>query len=153
MKITAFSLAQRFAGEVVELPGDDHSPFIQWCHQSCRLGHNAADEIPWCSSFVNRIAWILRLPRSKSARARSWLEVGRPLHILEDPEVGFDIVVLQRGGGNQPGPEVLEAPGHVGFYAGREDDNILVLGGNQGDAVSIRPFPLKRLLGYRRVKE
>ena len=39
---------------------------------------------------------------------------------------------------------------HVGFYAGRaKHGHILVLGGNQGDAVSIRPYSASQLLGYR----
>jgi len=39
---------------------------------------------------------------------------------------------------------------HVGFYAGcAKNGDILVLGGNQGDGVSIRPYPADRLLGYR----
>jgi hypothetical protein len=27
--------------------------------------------------------------------------------------------------------------------------NLMTLGGNQGDQVSIRPFPMSRVLGYR----
>lgn len=151
MKITAFSLAQRFVG-VRELAGNEDNPMIMSMLQLDQSwpGH---DEVPWCSAFVNYIAWLLRLPRSKSLRARSWLEVGRPLDIMEEPTAAFDVVVLKRGFGDQPGPEVLEAPGHVGFYAGREDDHLLVLGGNQGDTVSIKPFPMRQLLGMRRLKE
>lgn len=159
MKITAYSLAQRFVGQVIELPGDDHSPFIQWCHESCGFGPDTADEVPWCSSFVNRIAWMLRLPRSKSAMARSWLEVGLPVYDAL-PKIGWDVVVLSRGRGEQPGPNVLDAPGHVGFYAGfssftdrggTERNQVLVLGGNQGDAVSVRPYDYDRILGVRRL--
>ncbi|WP_226573946.1 C40 family peptidase [Acuticoccus sediminis] len=40
--------------------------------------------------------------------------------------------------------------GHGGFDAGRaKNGDILVLGGNQGDAVSIRPYSANQLLGYR----
>ena len=39
---------------------------------------------------------------------------------------------------------------HVDFYAGcAENGDILVLGGNQGDAVSIRPYSASQLLGSR----
>jgi uncharacterized protein (TIGR02594 family) len=111
---------------------------------------DSPDETPWCSAFVNGIAWELRLPRSKSARARSWLNVGVPVWINE-ARPGSDVVVLKRGTGIQPGPEVIEAPGHVGFFAGLQDSRVLVLGGNQGNQVTIASFHLDRLLGIRRL--
>ena len=77
------------------------------------------------------------------------MAVGRGIN-LDDAEHG-DIIVLKRGKGDQPGPEVLEAPGHVGFYAGRFDNFIEVLGGNQSDTVKVSRYPVKRLLGVRRL--
>jgi uncharacterized protein (TIGR02594 family) len=144
-----FDLAQRFVGEVAELPGGKHSPFIQWCHECVGLGSDRPDETPWCSSFVNRMAWLLRLPRSKSAAARSWLVTGRPV-FLSSAQVG-DVVILTRGNGPQPGPGVLNAPGHVGLYAGMDGDNVRILGGNQSDSVTIASFPVSRVLGVRRL--
>lgn len=106
------------------------------------------DHVPWCSAFVNFVAWSMRLPRSKSLRARSWLQVGRA---VMTPEIGFDVVVLKRGRGRQPGPSVIKAPGHVGFFAGFEGARVLVLGGNQSDSVNIASYPKNRVLGYRRL--
>ena len=108
------------------------------------------DSVPWCSAFVNYVAKAMKLPRSKSLRARSWLGVGEPV-FLDRAEPGFDVVIFKRGIGPQPGPEVLTAPGHVGFYAGRESDYILTLGGNQSDTVSISRYSIERLLGIRRL--
>jgi hypothetical protein len=99
---------------------------------------------------MNYIAWLLRLPRSKSLQARSWLLVGKSIK-LEEAEPGFDVVVLQRGDGTQPGPEVIDAPGHVGLFAGHEGDSLLLLAGNQADAVNISRFPQNHLLGIRRL--
>jgi uncharacterized protein (TIGR02594 family) len=155
-----FDLSQRFVGEVAELPGGKHSPFIQWCHECCGLGFDQPDETPWCSSFVNRMAWMLRLPRSKSAAARSWLAIGTPVQ-LTAARVG-DVVILKRGDGGQPGPEVTSgAPGHVGLFAGFEGLSavkpgqpakaVRVLGGNQSDSVTIASFPVARVLGVRRL--
>jgi len=144
-----FDLAQRFVGEVAELPGGQHSPFIQWCHECVGLGSNQPDETPWCSSFLNRMAWMLRLPRSKSAAARSWLAVGVPVG-PHDAVIG-DVVILQRGDGQQPGAEVLAAPGHVGLFAGWEGPRVRVLGGNQSDSVTVASFPAGRILGVRRL--
>lgn len=144
-----YDFVYRLIGEVEEIPGVRHHPFIQWCHESVGFGPESPDEVPWCSSLVNRVCWIFRLPRSKSAAARSWLKVGTEI-TLASAEFG-DIIVLKRGSGVQPGPEVLQAPGHVGFYAGVDGDSVLVLGGNQGDNVSVARFPKANILGVRRL--
>lgn len=149
--MTAFELAQRFVGEIHEIEGPKASPFIRWCHECVGLGTEASDEIAWCSSFANRIAWLLRLPRSKSAAARSWLTVGIPVQIHQAIAAN-DIVILKRGPEPQPGPEVTSgAPGHVGLFAGFEGSSVLILGGNQGDSVSIARFPSVNILGVRRL--
>jgi uncharacterized protein (TIGR02594 family) len=135
---------------VLEVPGDGDHPLIVWWLSLCGLGFDVHDEVAWCSAFVNGMAWDLRLPRSKSALARSWLAVGASVP-LGEAQVGYDVVIIQRGTGSQPGPDVLNAPGHVGLFAGVEDKNILILGGNQGDAVSVARYPKSRLLGVRRL--
>jgi uncharacterized protein (TIGR02594 family) len=149
---SAYELAQRFVGTVYELEEEGrHHPFIQWCFSLCAgYSLHTPDEVPWCSAFMQHPFWELRLPRSKSAAARSWLTVGEPLP-LEEAEPGFDVVILKRGGGNQPGPEVLAAPGHVGLFGGLAGDTVLLLAGNQGNAVSVEPFPISRVLGVRRM--
>ena len=53
--------------------------------------------------------------------------------------------------GAQPGPEVLDAAGHVGFFAALEPGRILLLGGNQANSVTVSSYPSDRLLGVRRV--
>ena len=148
MNITAFDLAQRFVG-IKEVPGQVSNPAIlamlkldqQWPED---------DSVPWCSAFVNYIAWLLRLPRSKSLRARSWLSVGYP-QTLNTARIGFDVVILKRGQGEQPGPRVIDAPGHVGFFAGWSDGPVCVLGGNQADSVNTRWFGMERILDIRRL--
>lgn len=109
------------------------------------------DQTPWCSAFVNYVCWLLHMDRSKSLRARSWLEVGRAVSLVR-AEPGFDVVILKRGRGKQPGPDVIEAPGHIGFLAGFTLRNqVHVLGGNQDDMVSVKPYPVSRVLGVRRL--
>jgi len=142
--MTAFELAQRFVGEIKELPGRDDHPFVQWCHMLCGLGANQPDETPWCSSFVNAIAWQLRLPRSKSAAARSWMTIGETVAGINFASVGYDVVVLKRG--------TNPMQGHVGFYAGASGVHVSVLGGNQGNTVSVAHFPLADLVGIRRLQ-
>jgi len=152
MMITAYDLAQRYIG-IRELAGDHQHPLIQWWLSLCGFALATPDEVPWCAAFVNGIAWELRLPRSKSAAARSWLTVGRPVALME-AEVGYDVVILSRGEPPQPPATVIAAPGHVGFFAGLAIGNqIELLGGNQHDGVCVEAFPIERVLGLRRLQE
>lgn len=149
MDITLHTIARRFLG-LHETSGAESTPMIL---AMLRLDQAwpGADEVPWCSAFVNYCAWLLDLPRSRSLSARSWLAVGVPTSIAIQPR-GFEVVILKRGSGLQPGPEVLQAPGHVGCFLGIDPQNpahILVLGGNQGNAVSIAPFRADQILGLR----
>ncbi len=148
MNTSAFDIAQVFIGEK-EIGGGMDNPLILAMLRTDNKWPEG-DEVPWCSAFVNFVCKLLRLPRSKDLRARSWLTVGKGIK-LEDAEPGFDVVVLKRGKGEQPGPEVLQAPGHVGFYAGMFYGFIEVLGGNQGDTVKVSRYPVDRLLGVRRL--
>lgn len=149
MQINAFVLAQRFVG-LAEVAGRVANPQIL---AMLRLDQKwpIDDSVPWCSAFVNFVCWLLRLPRSKSLRARSWLSVGRPIP-LEWAQAGFDVVILKRGL-SDAGPDVQDAPGHVGFFAGQDNEHVLLLGGNQSDSVSIASFPRSRVLGVRRLYE
>jgi uncharacterized protein (TIGR02594 family) len=153
MNITAFDLAQRFIG-VKEVAGTVNNSQIMAILQ---LDNNwpKNDEVAWCSAFVNYICWLLRLPRSKDLRARSWLNVGRPI-AGKDAVVGWDIVVLDRSDGTAS-PTTIDAPGHVGFYAGLVQyppaplTSVYLLGGNQGDAVNISAFSTDKIIGVRRL--
>jgi uncharacterized protein (TIGR02594 family) len=141
MDITAFDLAERFVG-LHEVPGVASNPQVL---AMLRLDDPsiADDETPWCSAFANYIAWLLRLPRSKSLAARSWLSVGIPIG-LPHARPDFDVVVLSR-------PSAGPTAGHVGFFAGSDPEVVWLLGGNQGDAVSVADFPVSRVLGVRRL--
>jgi uncharacterized protein (TIGR02594 family) len=142
-------LLERLIGEIPEQPGiEKNDPFIQWCHQLVGFGSDEPDETPWCSAILNRIFWMCRLPRSKSAMARSWLKVGTPV-TLADAQQG-DVVVLSRTA-DAPGPNVLTAPGHVGLFSAYVGDQVHILAGNQGNNVSIASFPISRILGIRRI--
>jgi len=144
---THMATARRFLG-LHELPGAAHEPFIQWCFSLCKLGTDQPDETPWCSAFVNGVAFIHGCRRSGSAAARSWLAMGNPV-ALEQAREG-DVVILKRGSGAQPGPDVLAAPGHVAFFVEWvSGGRVRVLGGNQNDSVSLADFPIENILGIR----
>jgi len=150
VNVTPFSIAQRYIG-VREFAGGRDHPFIQWCLSLCGLSTDSSDEIPWCSAFLQHPFYELRLPRSESAAARSWLGIGIPIELVQ-ATVGHTVIVLKRGTGEQPGPEVRDAPGHVGLYAGWHGQYVDILAGNQGNAVSVASFPQSRILGVRRIE-
>lgn len=145
---SALEVAETYIG-LREVPGAVSNPAVL---AMLRLDASWVedDETAWCSAFANEVAKRLRLPRSKSLAARSWLLVGIPIPI-EAAQPGMDVVVFKRGGGGQPGPTVIKAPGHVAFFKALEGDRVRVVGGNQGDAVTEATFPLSQVLGVRRL--
>jgi uncharacterized protein (TIGR02594 family) len=134
-----YQVASRYLG-IGEVAGTASNPAIMamlTLDQTWPTG----DETPWCSAFANWICFQLGLPRSRSLAARSWLAVGAVID-LSEAELGLDVVILERDGG-----------GHVGFYAGMDGDRVKILGGNQGDHVSVAAFPVNRVIGVRRLAE
>lgn len=119
---------------VKEYAGIADNPRVVEYHAATTL-HATDDEVPWCSSFVN---WVMKssgYTGTRSAAARSWLNWGVKL----DAPVEGCICILTRTGG-----------GHVGFYvAGHGTGQVHLLGGNQGDAVNVRPYLESRVIGYR----
>lgn len=113
-----------------EIPGPQHNKTIQgWL---TRLGASwNDDETPWCASFVSYCLKASGLTYPKLfMRALAFEKYGTK---LSGPIPGC-IVVFSRTGG-----------GHVGFAVGVSDDGkLLVLGGNQSDAVTIAKFGYDR---------
>jgi uncharacterized protein (TIGR02594 family) len=148
--MTLFELGQRFIGHLQEKPGIEDHPYIRFAHSLTTLGESH-DEIPWCSSWLNSLCFLLDLPRSHSAAARSWMPIGNSIGTLFEAQVGNDIVVLNRGGSPDP---TVSGPGHVGIFAGLQGStHVLLLGGNQGNAVNVRAFPVESVLGIRRLAD
>lgn len=152
LSITAYDIARNYLG-VKEFPGaQKNNSLIMAMHHSVATWPEN-DETPWCSAFVNWVCFQLQpfVPMSDSLMARSWLKVGNMVP-LSAAERGFDIVIFQRGTGAQPGPEVLNAPGHVAFFSSRTKDGLVeVLGGNQGNAVTLAKYRADTVLGVRRL--
>lgn len=147
LEITPYQIAERFIG-IKEVNGQVANPAIL---AMLKLDNRwpEDDSVPWCAAFVNYIAFLLGLHRTKSLRARSFLN--EKIVTLSEAEIGFDLVILKRGGRNQPGPEIIKAPGHVGFFAGFDNGYVRILGGNQRDSVNISRYPRVRILGIRRL--
>lgn len=150
MILSPYDIAYSYIG-LAEIPGPQHNPIV------VGMLHEfgpwiADDETAWCGGFVGHCARRCRLiiPR-KPLAARQWLTVGTP-KTLAEAVPGFDVAILRRGPRPQPGPDVINAPGHVTFFAGvYGPDQILGLGGNQHDEVRISLYNETDLLGIRRL--
>ena len=150
--LTPFNVALRFLGVAEAAGGASNPAVLAMLKLDAPRVHD--DAVPWCSAFVNWTAWVAGYERSRSLRARSWLRAGEAVEDAADVRAG-DVVVLKRGRGPQPGPEVIAAPGHVGYVfeaPSRGAGKVRVLGGNQGDRVSVKAFPTGRVLGVRRLR-
>lgn len=121
-----------------EIAGRQHNPAILRWWTLIRAPF-ADDETPWCAGFVGGILESVGIKSSRSASARSYSRWGQP---LRKPILGC-VVVFWRG-------SPTSYTGHVGFVVGTDaNDNLMVLGGNQGDAVNIKPFDRARALDFR----
>lgn len=97
------------------------------------------DETAWCAAFVGAMLKRSGEAHTGALDARSYLKWGKG---VDEPKEG-DVVVFWR-------QNVESWKGHVGFFVKEEDNMISVLGGNQGNQVSIARYPKSQLLGYRR---
>ena len=138
-----FDIATAELGKgVSEKKGAAANPRIVDYLQSTGLSATMAtsDETAWCSAFVNFCVEQAGFEGTNSASARSWLKWG----VETDKPVPGCICVFERG---------APPSGHVAFFVSESGDDVEVLGGNQGNAVSIRKYPKKkpgsRLLSYR----
>lgn len=124
---------------VREVPGAGNSATIMgWAK---RLGAKvlgityAADSVPWCGLFAAHVmAHVGIVPPPVAVRASEWGKWGRG---LLNPRPGCILTFTREGGG------------HVGFFAGHDETSFHVLGGNQGDAVSIVRIAKSRLSEMR----
>jgi len=98
------------------------------------------DETAWCSAFVNWVMSEIGLRGSRRLNARSWTTWGNTVP-TSSPQYGA-ITVLWR-----VSPSSWK--GHVGFYCGEANGKLILLGGNQGNKVSLKEYPRERLLTYR----
>ena len=126
-----------------EVPGAGNNPVIMsWGN---RLGARVLgiaygnDGVPWCGLFS---AWCVHhaglAPPKIAIRAKSWATWGEALPLNRTPPLGA-VAVFERQGG-----------GHVGFVDSvNADGSLNILGGNQGDMVSVRRFGRDRLIALR----
>jgi uncharacterized protein (TIGR02594 family) len=97
----------------------------------------ANDEVAWCAAFVGACLKRASLAGTGSLLARSYLRWGEALEVWQ---LGA-VAVLERGANT--------VQGHVGFLVGETQESVVLLGGNQSDAVTVALYPKTRLIGLR----
>lgn len=95
------------------------------------------DETAWCAAFAGACLERVGIASTRSLMARSYSDWGEA---LAEARSGA-IAVLSRG--SDP------AFGHVGFVVGETQSQIILLGGNQGDAVTVAAFDRSRVIALR----
>lgn len=129
---------------VREMPGpaENHPSIQKYLASVDDLSGTAAsrDETAWCSCFMNWCVEQAGLNGTNSAWARSWANWRSGVD-PKDAKPGH-IAVFRRTGLGVDG-------GHVGIFLGFAEggEQVMVLGGNQSNAVRISRFPVEGMMG------
>jgi uncharacterized protein (TIGR02594 family) len=119
-----------------ETPGSrDNRVIIDWARDEggAIADTYTHDEIPWCALFANMTLTKCGLKGTETLWALDF--AGKwPSVKLIGPAVGAFAPMVRNGGG------------HIGIVVGKDQHgNAMLLGGNQSDAVNIKPFARSRL--------
>ena len=121
-----------------EIKGAKHNPFIVGLWPAIGVTWFKDDETAWCAGYANYCLKKGGKPTLKpgvAARALAFKDYGVG---LIKPAYGC-LAGKERNGG-----------GHVGFVVGRDQfGNLMILGGNQGDACKIAPFKESDFVAFR----
>lgn len=120
-----------------ECPGAATNPHIAGLFAAAGHPRITSDEVAWCAAYVSACLERAGVPSARTLLARDYLGWGTE---LTAPRFGA-IAVLSR----DPDPTA----GHVGFMIARSAESVVLLGGNQSNAVSVETFPASRLLSLR----
>ncbi len=138
--MTPYEIAQTYIG-TTEGPGPENNPVIMEMYAS--VGHDWVehDAVAWCAAFVGHCLETAGIRSTRKLTARSYLDWGIPVEISA-AQPG-DIGVIPRGSSSWQG--------HVFFIHRIDGPWVWALGGNQSDAVTIKRYPVSKLIGVRRV--
>ena len=125
-----------------EASGDADNPeILEWARAeggAIAKSYNS-NSIPWCALYANMVLTKVGLQGTETLWALDWSNWGAK---LMGPAVGAFAPMKRQGGG------------HIAIVAGRDQHgNLMCLGGNQSDAVNIKPFPADRPVSFRWPKE
>ncbi len=122
---------------VTETVGSKHNPVIMgWAKELGLEKVYTADEIPWCGLFA---AIIMHRAGRTVVESPLWALNWNKFGVKVDKPMLGDVLTFSRNGG-----------GHVGLYVGEDKSAYHVLGGNQGNQVSVTRIAKSRLSQARR---
>ena len=122
---------------IVEAPGAADNPtIIAWAKETGLSAVYKHDATAWCGLFMAVVAKRAGKPVVEGPLwALNWSKFG----VMHTPPGLGDVLAFKRPGG-----------GHVGIYIAEDDTAYHVLGGNQGDKVSIIRVEKARCVAHRR---
>lgn len=129
-------IAAKFLG-VRETPGKASNPIVDEMFTLAGF-KGLKDDVPWCAAFIAAMLKKAGLPNEVEPKMRLWAASYGRCGVASKAPVYGAIGVKTRNGG-----------GHVGFVVAANKDFIWLLGGNQGDKVSIAKFPRASFTAYR----
>lgn len=128
--------ARKYIG-VTETPGKASNPIVGEFFALAGFP-GLKDDVPWCAGFVAAMLKKAGLPNEVEPKMRLWAaSYARCGVALKAPVWGAIGVKTRQGGG------------HVGFVVAASKDFIWLLGGNQGDRVSVARFPRSAFTAFR----
>jgi conserved hypothetical protein TIGR02594 len=129
---------------ITEIPGVKSNPIILSWAKELGIGDiYTNDNTSWCALFASiclkKASRELPTPKDRYdyLRALKWQNLWNKVDPFREG-VG-DILIFKRTGG-----------GHIGFYVGESQTTYFVLGGNQGNKVSIVEIQKSRCVAVRR---
>lgn len=121
---------------VHEGPGAANNPTVVQFYADAGFPGIKHDDVAWCAAFVGAMLKRAGYKPSGSLAARSYETYGVNLH---KPMFGCIGVKKRPGGGWL---------GHVGFVVAYDGAKVWMLGGNQGDKVSVAAFPVSQFTAF-----
>ena len=128
--------AQQAIG-VREIPGKASNPTVEAYFADAGFP-GLKDDVPWCAGFVAAMLKRGGMKNEVEPKMRLWAaSYARCGSALKAPVWGCIGVKTRQGGG------------HVGFVVAANKEFVWLLGGNQGDKVSVARFPRSAFTAFR----
>lgn len=121
---------------VAEVRGGENERILEYFRSTTY--HASEDEVPWCAAFVSWVLDQCQLDNPATVTARKFENYGTELPDWRPGCIG----VLWRG-------SPTATTGHVGFVIAAHGDQVVLLGGNQGDRVDLAIYPRSQVLSFR----
>lgn len=131
--------AKKYIG-AAEIPGRKSNPLITgWIRMAAPWLDQDDSSTPWCGCFRGAVGFATAtgVP-AEHFRAKNWLLWGSAVHTIREAIRGDTVILVRKGGF------------HVALLDHVAGESVYLLGGNQGDSVSIARFSSSLIEGIRR---